>query len=494
MSKTYHNFINGEWRPSAGGETFENRNPANHREVLGRFQQSTAEDVNMAVAAAAQAQAAWRNTPAPKRAEILYRVAEMLVRQKEPLARQMTREMGKILKETQGDVQEGIDLTYFTAGEGRRLHGQTCPSELTRKFCLSMRMPVGLAAAITPWNFPIAIPSWKLIPALVTGNTVVFKPASDTPASACNFVKLFADAGLPPGVLNLVTGSGENVGAPLVNHSQVNLVSFTGSTDTGSGIARDCARQMKQFSLEMGGKNAIIVLEDANLESAVEGVVWGAFGTTGQRCTACSRVIVSRKILKKFTDLLVRRVKALRCGDGLDPKTDVGPLINAAQREKVHRYVVLGKEEGAELLAGGGYHGGKECKAGYFYKPTLFADVHPKMRIAQEEIFGPVLGLIPCKSLEHAVEIVNDSRYGLSSAIYTQDVNRAFRAMEHLDTGIVYINSSTIGAEIQLPFGGTKGTGNGHREAGEAALDIFTEWKSVYVDYSGTLQKAQIAG
>ncbi|MFQ5450985.1 MAG: aldehyde dehydrogenase family protein [Nitrospinaceae bacterium] len=491
-TRVYKNYINGVWKASSGGETFENHNPANRREVLGRFQQSSPEDVDEAVSAAALARQTWKKTPAPKRGEILFRVAELLVKHKESLARDMTREMGKVLPETRGDVQEAIDMSYYTAGEGRRLLGETMPSELNNKFCMSVRMPIGIVAAITPWNFPIAIPSWKLIPALVAGNTVVIKPASDTPLSAYNFVRLFEEAGLPPGVLNFVTGSGTRTGIPLVDHAKVNLVSFTGSTDTGSLIASHCARQMKQYSLEMGGKNAILVMDDAKLNLAVEGVIWGAFGTTGQRCTACSRVIVHKKVLKKFTNLLVNRTRQLRLGDGLNKKTDVGPLINETQRKKVHTYCKIGVEEGARLLTGGDYHKTPSCRYGHFYKPTLFADVSPKMRIAQEEIFGPVLAIIPCRNLNHGVQIINDSRYGLSSAIYTQDVNRAFQALETLETGITYINSSTIGAEIQLPFGGVKGTGNGHREAGMAALEIFTEWKSVYVDYSGTLQKAQI--
>ena len=492
MSKLFKNYINGKWKTSASGETFENVNPANHKEVLGRFQKSNKKDVNEAIAAAENAQKAWRETPAPKRGEILFRVAERLLQNKESLAQDMTREMGKIIGETRGDVQEAIDLTYYTAGEGRRLLGETVPSELKNKFCMSVRMPVGIVSAITPWNFPIAIPSWKLVPALVCGNTVVIKPATDTPLSVVNFVKIFEQAGLPPGVLNLVTGSGSEVGTPMVEHDKVNLVSFTGSTDTGSVIASSCAKNMKQYSLEMGGKNAIIVMEDADLELAVEGVIFGAFGTTGQRCTACSRVIVHKKVLKKFTAMLVARTKTLKLGDGLKTKTDVGPLINENQRTKVDNYVQIGKTEGAKLLIGGKHASGKDCKNGSFYQPTIFGDVASKMRIAQEEIFGPVVAIIPCNSFEQAVEIVNDSKFGLSSAIYTRDVNRAFKAMETLDTGITYINASTIGAEIQLPFGGTKGTGNGHREAGTTALEIFSEWKSVYVDYSGTLQKAQI--
>jgi len=493
MTTTIHkNFIAGKWVASKSRKTFANINPARKGEVVGRFQQSTPDDVERAVAAAVAAQAAWKKTPAPKRGEILFRVAELLVKNKEALARDMTCEMGKVLGETRGDVQEAIDMGYYAAGEGRRLMGETVPSELKDKFCMSVRMPVGVVGAITPWNFPIAIPSWKLFPALVAGNTVVLKPASDTPLSSVHFAKLFEKAGLPPGVLNLVTGSGAEVGQPLIDHPQVNLVSFTGSTDTGRVVASHCAGLMKPYSLEMGGKNAIIVMDDADLELALEGVIWGAFGTTGQRCTATSRVIVHKKVMKKFTALLLEKTRALQLGDGLLPKTDVGPLINEAQRSKVASYCEIGRDEGARLLTGGAPEIKGALKQGFFFQPTVFGDVSPKMRIAQEEIFGPVVSLIVCNDLEHAIGLVNDSSFGLSSAIYTRDVNRAFQAIEGLDTGITYINASTIGAEIQLPFGGTKGTGNGHREAGTAALDIFTEWKSVYIDYSGKLQKAQI--
>ena len=490
--KIYKNYINGKWKPSESGETFDNLNPANTKEVVGRFQLSTPKDVNEAVEASASALSKWKNMPAPRRGEILFRVAELLVKNKESLAQNMTREMGKIIKETRGDVQEAIDMAYYTAGEGRRLLGETVPSELKNKFNMSVRMPVGVVAAITPWNFPIAIPSWKLIPALVCGNTVVIKPASDTPLSTYNFVKICEEAGVPPGVLNMVTGSGNDVGTPLIDHPKVNLVSFTGSTDTGSIVAARCAKNMKQYSLEMGGKNAVIVMDDADLNLAVEGVLWGAFGTTGQRCTACSRVIVHKKVIKKFTNILLKHVKDLKVGDGLNEKVNMGPLINESQRQKVLNYCKIGVEGGAKILTGGSCHSGKGLSHGFFFEPTLFAEVSPKMRIAQEEIFGPVLSVISCRNLDHAVQITNDSKYGLSSAVYTRDVNRAFKAIEQLDTGITYINSSTIGAEIQLPFGGTKGTGNGHREAGTAALDVFTEWKSIYVDYSGTLQKAQI--
>ena len=484
------NYIDGKWKSSS--DTFNNINPANARDIVGRFQQSSGKDVGEAVNAAATALPKWKKMPAPQRGEILFRVAELLVKRKESLAQDMTREMGKTIRETRGDVQEAIDMAYYSAGEGRRLLGETVPSELNNKFNMSVRMPVGVVAAITPWNFPMAIPSWKLIPALVCGNTVVIKPASDTPLSTYNLVKICEEAGLPPGVLNMVTGSGDGVGTPLMDNAKINLVSFTGSTDTGSIVAAHCARKMKPYSLEMGGKNAIIVMDDADLNLAVEGVLWGAFGTTGQRCTACSRVIVHKKVLKKFSNMLLGRTKNLKVGDGLKKNVEMGPLINEAQRQKVLGYCNTGVEEGAKLLTGGSCISGKGFSNGFFFEPTLFADVSPKMRIAQEEIFGPVLSVISCRNLDHAVQISNDSKFGLSSAVYTQDVNRAFKAIENLDTGITYINSSTIGAEIQLPFGGTKGTGNGHREAGTAALETFTEWKSIYIDYSGTLQKAQI--
>ena len=388
MATVYKNFINGEWVDSVSGKTFENRNPANKDEIIGLFQRSDAGDVNRAVEAAKSSANMWRKYPAPKRAEILYRAAEMLIKKKEDFARDMTREMGKVLKETRGDVQEAIDMTYYVAGEGRRLFGDTTPSELPNKFCMSVRIPVGIVAAITPWNFPMAIPSWKIAPALVTGNTVIFKPASDTPLSAVNFVKLFEDAGLPKGVLNMVTGTGTEVGEPLILHKDIKLVSFTGSSDVGRFVATDCAHKMKRCSLEMGGKNAIIVMDDANLDLAVEGATWGGFGTTGQRCTAASRVVVHKSVAKDFISRFSERAKALKCGDGLLPDTDVGPIINESQLNKVHDYTKTGKGEGAKLLIGGEICKDKECEKGYFYKPTIFVDVDRNMRIAQEEIFG----------------------------------------------------------------------------------------------------------
>src|SRR5687767_14761316 len=489
----YHNYIDGEWVASQSGEMFENINPADTRDIVGRFPLSTSDDVNAAVNAAQGAFDRWRNTPAPKRAEILFHLGEILIRNKDQFTADMTREMGKVLKEAGGDVQEAIDCTYYTAGEGRRLHGFTTPAEMRNKFAMCVRQPVGLCGLITPWNFPMAIPSWKLIPALICGNTVVIKPAEDTPLSTYNLVKACEEAGIPPGVVNLVAGYGETAGAALVEHPSVRLVSFTGSTEVGRIVARVAASRNAVSSLEMGGKNVLMVMEDADLDLAVEGAVWGAFGTSGQRCTASSRVVVHKKVYKKFTQMLVERAKGLRGGNGLDEKTDVGPVINADALHRILGYIEVGqKEDGARLACGGERLDKGEHANGYFIEPAVFTDAAPDMRISQEEIFGPVTTVIPADSLEEAVEIGNGVRYGLSASIYTSDVNRAFRAMQEMYTGIFYVNSSTIGAEVHLPFGGTKATGNGHREAGTQVLDIFTEWKSVYVDYSGKLQRAQI--
>jgi aldehyde dehydrogenase (NAD+) len=491
-TKTYYNYIGGEWVKSASGEWFDNINPADNSDIVGRFPKSNEEDVNNAVAAAKAAATRWRRTPAPKRAELLFTLGEILRKNKDQFSRDMTREMGKVLKETGGDVQEAIDCTYYTAGEGRRLHGFTTPAEMHNKFAMCVRQPVGLCGLITPFNFPMAIPSWKLIPALVCGNTVVIKSGEDVPLSTINLVKSCEEAGIPPGVVNVVNGFGE-AGSALVNHKDVRLISFTGSTGTGRHIAEQCARDNKIVSLEMGGKNAIIVMDDADVDNAVEGSLWGAFGTSGQRCTASSRLVVHKKVYKKFVDKLVEKVKKLKVGNGLDPKTEVGPVINQRALDKILGYIEVGEKEDKATLACGGKRLTKgDYGKGYFIEPTVFTNVKPNMRIAQEEIFGPVTCVIPFSTLDEAIDIVNGVQYGLSSAIYTQDVNQAFYAMQELYTGICYVNSATIGAEVHLPFGGTKGTGNGHREAGTQVLDIFTEWKSLYVDYSGKLQKAQI--
>jgi len=492
MPDLFKNYIDGRWIEAVSRKTFENRNPANRNALIGLFPASGGEDVDEAVRAAKTAFAAWRLVPAPKRGEILYRVGELLKKHKEDIARSMTQEMGKILKETRGDVQEGIDTAFYVAGEGRRLFGETTPSELPDKFAMSVRMPIGVCALITPWNFPMAIPTWKLFPALLCGNTVVLKPAEDTPYTAVKLFEILKEAGVPPGVVNLVHGRGEEVGAALVRHRDVQLVSFTGSAAVGREIASVCGQSLKRVSLELGGKNAQVVMEDANLSLALEGALWGAFGTTGQRCTATSRLIVHRDIKQELTDMLLTRAKTIKIGDGLDESVEMGPLINSAAREKAVRYVEIGKQEGARLLIGGSSYTEGKCADGYFFQPTIFDQVTPSMRIAQEEIFGPVLSVIEVRDFEEAIGVLNGTPYGLSSSVYTQDVGRAFQAMRDIEAGITYINGPTIGAEVHLPFGGVKDTGNGHREAGTTVYDIFTEWKSVYVDYSGKLQKAQI--
>ncbi len=490
-AKTYQNFIAGEWIDAASGETFESTSPANG-DAIGTFPRSDEEDVNRAVVAAKAAFEEWRLVPAPKRGEILFRFGQLLADQKEDLAQLMSREMGKVLAEARGDVQEAIDMAYYMGGEGRRLFGQTTPSELRDKFQMSIRMPIGVVGVITPWNFPIAIPSWKTLPALVAGNTIVFKPATDTPTLGLRYVELLVEAGLPAGVVNIVHGGGGAVGEALVRHPDVRVISLTGSRETGVAVLKAAADGLKHVHLELGGKNAIIVLDDADLDLAVEGIVWSAFGTSGQRCTAASRVIVQRGVYEELQSKLVAAAEALRLGYGWDDDTDVGPVINERALEKIHSYTTIGSDEGAKLLTGGEIASGDGLSDGFYYRPTIFGDVEPDMRIAQEEIFGPTTALIPVDSYDEALRAANGVKYGLSSSIFTRDVNKAFRAMRDLDTGITYINAGTIGAEVHLPFGGTKDTGNGHREAGQAALDVFTEWKSVYVDYSGRLQKAQI--
>ena len=488
---TYGNYIDGEWRASQRGLTFESRDPSNGA-LIGTFQASDAADVGAAVAAATAAFPGWRMTPAPRRGEILYRFAALLAERKEELARAMTSEMGKVLEEARGDVQEGIDIAYLMAGEGRRLFGDTVPSELPDKWAMSMREPLGVAGIITPWNFPVAIPCWKMMPALVSGNTVVFKPSSDTPHCAALLVEVMADAGFPAGVVNFVTGSGEAVGMPIVTCRDVAVISFTGNGETGTAIAVAAAETGTRLSMELGGKNGIVVLDDADLDLATDGIIWSAFGTTGQRCTACSRVIVTEGVADALVERIVARAAALKLGSGLDAGVDVGPLINPAAVDKSERYVAIGTGEGATLVTGGVRADSGELAHGNYFAPTVFDRVDPMSRLGQEEVFGPVLSIIRVADYEAAVVALNDVRYGLSSSIFTGDTNTAFRAMRDFSTGIVYINAGTIGAETHLPFGGTKATGNGHREAGHAALDSFTEWKAIYVDYSGRLQRAQI--
>ena len=493
LSKTGQNknFIGGEWVDAVSGDTFESFVPASG-ESLGTFPRSSAEDVDRAVAAAKEAFEEWRLVPAPERGTILLRFARLLEDEKQELTELMSREMGKVLAEAGGDVQEAIDMSVYMAGEGRRLFGQTTPSELRDKFQMSVRMPIGVVGAITPWNFPIAIPAWKLSPALVCGNTVVLKPAEDTPLLAERFIELLAEAGLPDGVVNLVHGYGEEAGDRLVRHPDVPVITFTGSRETGVAVTKAAADNLKHVHLELGGKNGIIVLDDADLDLAVEGIVWSAFGTSGQRCTAASRVIVQAGAHDELRRRLVARAEQMRIGPGWEPDTDLGPVINREALDKIHSYTAIGADEGAELLTGGEIASEGELGKGFFYRPTIFGGVEPQMRIAQEEIFGPTTALIRVADFDEAIRVANGIRYGLSSSIFTRDVNKAFRAMRDLAAGITYINAGTTGAEVHLPFGGTKDTGNGHREAGQAALDVFTEWKSIYVDYSGKLQRAQI--
>ncbi|MBX2860077.1 MAG: aldehyde dehydrogenase family protein [Vampirovibrio sp.] len=486
----YKNFIDGKWVPAKSGKTFEVNNPADPSDVIGTFPASAKEDIDAAVAAAKKAYNGWRLTPAPKRGEILFKAAELLVQRKEALAREMTREMGKVLAETRGDVQEAIDTAYFMAGEGRRLLGNTMPSELHNKFCMTTRMPLGVVGLITPWNFPIAIPSWKIFPALICGNTAVIKPASDTPLLAMRLVEILEEAGLPPGVLNYVSGGGSAVGNALIQHPDVALISFTGSTDVGRKVNEGCAPTFKRCSMEMGGKNATIIMDDANLDLAIDGVVWGAFGTSGQRCTATSRIIVHQAVYEEVKKQMIEKINAMKLGYGLNDGVTVGPVVNEAAMKGILEYIEIGKNEGAELLTGG--QRDTAAGPGWFIQPTLFGNVKPNMRIAQEEIFGPVTALIPVNSFQEAIQVANDIEYGLSTSIYTKNVNQAFEALRDLESGLTYVNAPTIGAEVHLPFGGTKNTGNGHREMGEACLDYFTEWKSMFVDYSDSLQRAQI--
>lgn len=490
--KVYMNFIAGEWRESAGSKRFENINPADTSDRVGTFQSSNTKDVAAAVEAAQAAFPGWRRTPPPKRAEVLYRTAQLLAERKEALARDMTREMGKPLVETRGDVQEAIDMTFYMAGEGRRLFGQTTTSELSSKFSMSVRSPIGVCGLITPWNFPMAIPAWKMMPALICGNTMVIKPAEDTPLSTFNLINILKEAGLPPGVVNCISGFGPEAGAPLAQHPEVPVISFTGSAEVGREVARAGVESFKHVSLEMGGKNVMLVMEDANLDLALDGALWAGFGTTGQRCTAASRIVIHKDVYDQFAKRLLERARKLKVGNGLYPETQVGPVINKEQLKTVERYVEIGKKEGARVLCGGERVTGGEYDRGWFYAPTIFSDCTPAMRICQEEIFGPVVALIPCSDLDDAIEIGNGVVYGLSSSIYTRNVNNAFKAMQEMQTGIFYVNAPTIGAEIHLPFGGTKHTGNGHREAGTAALDFYSEWKSIYIDYSDRLQRAQI--
>ncbi|MEO7084160.1 MAG: aldehyde dehydrogenase family protein [Gemmatimonadaceae bacterium] len=490
--KTFKNFIGGQWVAPSSGEHYENKNPADRNDVIGQFPLSGAADVEKAVESAWRGFEIWRATPAPARGDVMRRIGDLMVQRKDEIADLMTREMGKPITETKGDVQEGIDTAYYAATEGRRLFGHTVPSEMKNKWAMSFRRPIGVAGIITPFNFPMAIPTWKMFPALLCGNACVFKPAEDVPHTGHVLVEIMLEAGLPPEVIQLVHGHGETAGAAIVNHPRVPVISFTGSTETGRIVGETCGRMHKRLSLEMGGKNAMLVFDDANLDLALDGVLWGAFGTTGQRCTATSRLVLQSGIHDELLSRLVDRARTLKLGDGRKKGTDVGPLINQASLEKVERYIDIGQAEGADLLCGGRRATGKGLDDGYFFEPTIFARVEAGMRLEQEEIFGPVLSVVRFRDVDEAFAINNDVRYGLSSSVYTQDVNVAMRAMNELDTGITYVNAPTIGAEAHLPFGGVKQTGNGHREGGWEVYDFYSETKVGYIDFSGALQRAQI--
>jgi acyl-CoA reductase-like NAD-dependent aldehyde dehydrogenase len=483
LGQVYQNFIGGAWKNARSGETFISTNPARTSEVVGHYQKSNAADLEEAVEAAAQAQPAWEATPAPVRGEILYRTALILQQRQEELAQLMTREMGKILKETRGDVQVAIDVAKFMAGEGRRAEGETLPSALPDKLCMTLRHPLGVVGIITPWNFPLAIPAWKTFPALLAGNAVVLKPASDTPLLALKLAEILQEAGLPDGVFNVLTGPGGSLGDAMAGHQRINMISLTGSTEVGRRVAEICGRDLRRCALELGGKNAVVILDDGNLDLAAESVTWAAFGTTGQRCTATSRVIVQRGALKGFTDRLVAHAERLRVGNGLDPQVEMGPLVNMGRVRAVHDYTEIGRREGAKLLTGGTPLTDGEYSEGAFYKPTIFTEVTPTMRIAREEIFGPFVSIIPVDTYEEAIQVANSTEYGLSTAVFTESSRLTFRAMREIQSGLVYFNSGTTGSEIHLPFGGMKASGNGHRELGSAAVAEFSETKSIFVCY-----------
>lgn len=482
----YRNYIGGEWRPSISGETFDDTNPAHKGQIVARFQKSGIADVEAAIAAAEAALPAWRALPAPARGEIILRAALILERERDRWAREMTMEMGKPVKETQGDLQTAIDIAKYVAGEGRRAEGETVPSALPDKICLTIRQPLGVVGIITPWNFPLAIPAWKTFPALLAGNTVVLKPASDTPLSAAHLVEALIEAGVPAGVLNFVTGPGGTLGDALVTDPRVNMISLTGSTEVGRRVAELCGRDLRRASLELGGKNAVIVMDDANLDEAVAAVAWAGFGTTGQRCTATSRVVVHERVAAAFGEKLAAAAEKLRLGDGLLPATDMGPLVNQGRVRAVHEYTEIGQAEGATLLTGGHPVTDAALDGGAYYAPTIFANVAPTMRIAQEEIFGPTVAIIPVKDYDEAIAVANSTIYGLSTAIFTENARTVFRAMRDIQSGLVYVNAGTTGAEPHLPFGGTKASGNGHRELGWKAVEEFSEIKTVFVSYPKT--------
>jgi aldehyde dehydrogenase (NAD+) len=488
----YRNYINGEWIESVSNKTTENINPANTDDIIGTVKLSTREEARAAVEAAANAFHSWRTTPAPTRGKIVARFAQILEREKESTAQLLTREEGKTVAESRGELQRSINVADFCAGEARRLNGETIQSELPLNFAYTIKQPLGVVACITPWNFPVAIPVWKIAPALVAGNTVVFKPATITPATATRIVELFEEAGMPKGVLNLIIGSGSEAGDEIINHAAVKAISFTGSNGVGIRLYEQASRRGAKVQCEMGGKNPVVVLEDADMDLAVESTAQGAFGSTGQRCTATSRAVVVNEIADEFVKRIVEKAKSLRIGDGMNPNTDVGPSVDESQFKTVLDYINIGKEDGATLMCGGAKAEGEGLDKGYFVQPTVFDNVMPDKRIAREEIFGPVLSVQRVKNFDEAMRVANDCEYGLSSSIFSNDASRIFRFVDEIETGMTHINSPTTGGEAHIPFGGIKATGIGEREQGSTALDFYTELKVVYVDYTGRKREGNL--
>ena len=484
VTVSYQNYIDGKWVDSASKREYPITNPAHKTQVIGNFQLSDIEDTNNAVESASKTSSLWANTPAPSRGQILYKSLEIFSRRFEELARTITEEEGKPINDSRGEIRRAMNIIEYSAGEGRRLFGHTTPSETPNTMAYTTRRPLGVVALITPWNFPMAIPAWKLAPALICGNTIVLKPASGTPLSAVKLVEIFEEAGLPAGVLNLITGSGAAIGNHLVEHPKVNAVSFTGSTEIGTDIYARGARLLKKVQCEMGGKNAVIVLADADMDKALASIVQGAFGSTGQRCTATSRAIVETSVYDQVVDQLALKTSQLKIGDGLDESVDVSPLSSAYQQEKVLEYIGIGTEEGANLVCGGNALSGDLYSDGFYVEPTIFSDVTTDMRIAQEEIFGPVLTAMEAQDIEEAISVSNQVHFGLSSSIYTRDIPKAFQYINTVETGMVHVNAPTLGGEVHLPFGGLKSSGVGQREQGLEGINFFSEVLTAYIDYA----------
>jgi aldehyde dehydrogenase (NAD+) len=488
----YKSFINGAWLESSSGRTAANLNPANTNDIIGQAQLATREEARQAVEAAYEAFRDWKRTPAPARGRIIAKAARLMEDNKEELAQILTHEEGKTLAEARGELTRAINVVEFCAGESRRMTGETIPSELPANFAYTIKEPHGVVACITPWNFPIAIPAWKIAPALVAGNTVVFKPATNTPATAVRLTEIFIEAGLPKGVMNLVLGSGSEAGDEIVSHPAVRAISFTGSTETGLKLYAQAAPRGVKMQAEMGGKNPVVVLEDCDMALAVESTAQGAFGSTGQRCTATSRAVVIDKIADEFVERIVERARSFRLGAGDDPNTDIGPSVDEGQFNTVLKYIDIGREDGAELKCGGKRATGDGLDNGYFIEPTVFDHVTHEMRIAREEIFGPVLSVLRVKDFDEAMMVANDSEYGLSSSVFTNDTNMVYRFVDEIETGMTHVNSPTTGGEAHIPFGGVKNTGLGAREQGSTSLDFYTELKVVYVDYTGRKREGNL--